>query len=114
MPSLQEAILMLAYRINYCKKNNCLKNKQMENKIDPDRIRAFDPVLAELSTLHHRNEIYGKHLKEIRKFLWLALIVLSVLIYWNGERDRYRHVENFILLDTKTGIVYDSEGNRAN
>ncbi len=83
-----------------------------ENLSDPDRIRAFDPVLAELSTHHRRNEIYQKHLKDLRLFLWVALIIFSILFYWYGETNRYTHAKDYFILDTKTGWMYDTNGKR--
>lgn len=83
-----------------------------ENLADPDRIRTFDPVMAEIATHHHRNTIYQNHLKDLRTFFWVALIVLSILFYWYGETNRYSHVKDYYILDTKTGWIYDYKGEK--
>lgn len=83
-----------------------------QNLNDPDRIRTFDPVMAELATHHRRNEIYQKHLKDMRLFFWAALIILSILFYWYGETNRYTIAKDYFILDTKTGWIYDHTGKR--
>lgn len=78
------------------------------------RPRFFDPDMAEVASFHHRSKIYESHLKQVRIFLWVALIVFAGLFYWYGETNRYQHVKNLIILDSKTGTSYDQKGNRIN
>lgn len=83
----------------------------MEKKYPPPPpTLPFNPEMAEIASFHHRTEEYKKHLEKLRLFFWVALIVLSALIYWHGETDRYRHVKDNIFVDTKTGLIYNHLG----
>lgn len=85
--------------------------------LDPQstiRPRFFDPDMAEVASFHHRSKIYESHLKQVRIFLWVALIIFSVLFFWYGESGRYTHVKDYFFLDTKTGKLYDSQGTVVN
>lgn len=79
----------------------------MEDKtFDPDGIRIFKPFPPELEARRITEEIYKSHFKKIRTFLWVALIVISVLFYWYGENGRYQHTKDYQMIDTKTGKYY--------
>lgn len=76
------------------------------------RPRFFDPDMAEVASFHHRSKIYESHLKQVRIFLWAALIVFSILFFWFSENGRYSHEKDWYILDTKTGQVYDYGGKK--
>lgn len=79
------------------------KSEQLIEKPD-----FFDPKLAELATFRQRGNIYQNHLRQIRIFLWISLFVFSALFYWIGEKNRYVHIKDNIVLDTKTGAFLNS------
>ncbi|MDR7130333.1 hypothetical protein J2X69_002683 [Algoriphagus sp. 4150] len=83
-----------------------------ESNIHSNRPRFFDPDMAEVASFHHRSKIYESHLKQVRTFLWIALAVFSVLFYWYGEANRYTHAKDLMILDTKTGWIYNHKGDR--
>jgi hypothetical protein len=76
------------------------------------RPRFFDPDMAEVASFHQRSKIYESHLKQVRIILWAALIVFSILFYWFGENGRYVHAKDFLILDTKTGQLFDYKGKK--
>lgn len=83
----------------------------MEDKTyDPDSIRLFKTLPPEVEAQWAKDRIYEKHLKKIRTFLWVSLIVISVLFYWYGENGRYQKVNDYYYIDTKTGEIFDSNG----
>lgn len=51
---------------------------------------------------------YRRHLKHRRLFWWVALVVAAILLFWWGESDRYKMQGNTLILDTKTGTLYDA------
>lgn len=43
-----------------------------------------------------------------KKVFWVVtIILLAISIYWNGEKNRYVWGEDNLILDTKTGKVYN-------
>jgi hypothetical protein len=81
---------------------------------DPDQIRTFDPVLAELATKHRKNDIYKSHLSKVRKLTTLGISVLLFIFWLHSKNFRYQPVPNGdrypFVLDTRTGAAYDLAG----
>lgn len=59
-----------------------------------------------MSNLKEAEQVQKEHLRKLRIFLWVALLVISGLLFWWSEKGRYVHAHDNLILDTKTGNMH--------
>ncbi|MBA4301275.1 MAG: hypothetical protein C0433_14410 [Cyclobacterium sp.] len=79
---------------------------------DPDdKISVFRPEPLEEKEFRDRKIQLEKNLREIRKMIWVAIIGFFFLLWLFSQNGRYSHNnEGTLIIDTRTGAVYDYQG----
>lgn len=62
-----------------------------------------------MENISQKDLILKAHLKQIRIFLWAALLVISALVFWWSENGRYVPIKDYTILDTKSGAIHNTQ-----